>query len=195
MPRLPIAALLALTLGLAACGGGDGGGGGDAGTVPLPGSPEEEVAPPSTFEATEFEPPFTIELPADWRSTEAEPGVVQFVSGTTGGHALTFSSRLADTPVAEAVDLMRTAPSLTATEPADATVAGHQGRVFTGEVEDDTEIPGIQYFAVSAFRMRIWAIDVDGTTVVLVADALATESDPFFAEVDEVLGTLVFGEA
>ncbi len=193
MPRTPLAALLALTLGLAACGGD--GGGGDAGTVPLPGSPEEEVAPPTTFSATEFEPPFTIELPGGWQSTEVEPGDVQFVSGTTGGHALTFSSRLADTPVAEAAELMRTAPSLTATEPTEAMVAGHPGLVFTGEVQDDTEIPGIQYFAVSAFRMRFWAIDVDGRTVVLVADALATEAEPYFAEVDEVLGTLTFGEA
>lgn len=189
---LLITALLALALGAAACGGG---GGGEADTAPVPAVPEEEPAPASTFTSTGFEPPFTIELPAGWRLTEGEPGLVQIVSGATEGHALSFSSRLAGASVSEAVDLIRTAPLLTATEPADVTVAGHPGRVFTGEVEDDTEIPGIQYFAVSAFEMRFWAIDVGGTTVVLIADALATEAEPFFAEVEQVLRTLDFGEA
>ena len=186
----PVLGLLALAL-AAGCGGGGGGEPG-ADTAPAPPIPEEEVIPATTFTSGQFEPQFTIELPEGWRPVEEEPGFVQIVSGATEDRALTFSSALAETPVPEAVSLIRTTPSLTGTEPVDVTVAGHPGQVFTGEVEADTEIPGLEYFAVAAFEMRIWAIDIDGTTVVLIADALSGVAEPFFGEVDAVLETLTF---
>jgi hypothetical protein len=189
----PLFGLLALALGAAGCGGGGGEPG--AGTAPVPSIPGEEVVPATTFTSSQFEPQFTIELPEGWRPLDEEPGRVQIVSGATEGRALTFSSALAEESVPEAMDLIRTTPSITGTEPVDVTVAGHPGQVFTAEVEGDTQIPGLEYFAVSAFEIRIWAIDVGGTTVVLIADALANQAERFFAEVEQVLRTLEFGEA
>jgi hypothetical protein len=197
--RLTAARLLAGLLGCAAmlaagCGGGEG----ETGTGPAP----DEPPPPATTETQEasqrfsagpFRPRFTAEVPASWQPVE-DPAMVQFFSGETSQRALTVSSALAGTPVAQAVSRLRGAPNLGAMPAKDATVGGAQGQTFDASVTSgySTDLPGIDYLVVEDFQIRVWVVDVKGETVVVIADSPVAESEGYLAEVDRVLETLKF---
>lgn len=190
-----VVVLLAVALG-AACGGGENGAGEAIGTEPPTG---EEAVPPvqdefqgGTFTSTQFEPQFTIQFPEGWQPSELVPGFVEFLRA--GGGAVTLSSALAQTELAEAVDQMRASESLTADEPSKVTLAGNPARVFSVSTGFTIEIPGIPgYRAAPDYEIRIWAIEVDGMTVVLIADAPTDQAKEFFTEVEPVMATLRFG--
>jgi hypothetical protein len=196
-------ALLVGGLALAtACGGGDDGeGDGEAvateepGTEPPPATTTEEPSASSkTYASRQFKPGFTVEYPGAWQEPVEAAGTVQFFSGETSQRVLTFSSKLSGSTVAQAVSRMRGAPNLQPEPAADETVAGSQGQVFGATVGSgySTDLPGVEYLVIEGFQIKVWTFDVNGSTVVVIADSPAAESEAFLAEVEPLLNSLKF---
>jgi hypothetical protein len=200
-----VALLAALGLLLAAGCGGDGGGGGvGVGTFTgaLPEDPNVPSEEPMQFESKEFQPAISFELPAGWRINE-EFGIIQAFRGTDERWALTFESAADGGEVAAKVAMMRQTQFLDAAEPKAATVGGQKGQMFAADVLESTTIDGTEYFAIQHSLLRTWVIGVEGTLVLIFAEAgtlrvnLRDEEtdEAFFDDVGQLLESLEFSPA
>jgi hypothetical protein len=200
-PPFALAALVAGVLVLAGCGGGDAADEPLPGTVPVEGS-DQPGASPRPFQTVEFDPPISFQLPAGWRAEE-EFGVIQAFRGEGERWVLTIESDPAGGDAEARVEQMRGSLGLLAEEPEPATVGGHDAQVFEAEADLDTPLDGTEYFVIRYSFLRAWVVDVDGTLVMIFAEAGSLRRDQrdeeadsaFFNETQQILDSLEFAAA
>lgn len=138
--------------------------------------------------------PFSITTPADWVSETASPMTFNFRSGPDRWVAFT---RVGPDTVDAWLEELGASDAYVLTEPAPVEVGAASGVVLDLELADGESEAGLfeeaswGHWAVSAGRPnRLWLLDVDGETVLIVTDAPERAFESWIAVVEEALATL-----
>lgn len=151
--------------------------------------------------------PLTFAIPPDWQaSVQAESHAVA-IQAPPGAAA--FANEGSDKTVESWVDEITGQANLVTTEPEATEVGGAPGLSFDartvanaseGQICDGatcvaiTSIPGqFEWYVMKGYPNRIWIVDVDGTTVLIAAEASEATFDAFVAEFEETLATIQWG--
>jgi hypothetical protein len=151
---------------------------------------------PGQYYTTAFTPAFAISLGEGWgMADEREQGMLLLRQPEPGDIALTF-----DSAGTEDVDLtVSRYTSITGTEAsavADTAIAGIPAKRFDVTIVDSrVDIPRLDeaYTSFGGDTLRFWVLDVNGTTLKIIAEAPGDDFDLFAQVADNVIATIVFG--
>jgi hypothetical protein len=184
---------VALLATVAACGG-------ESPADPL----EEGDLPAGRYETSAFEPKVRLELPAGWTSLHEDEAffdlhrpLAEPASGGPVWDVAVMVARLAgDAAPGDVIDGLEANASLEVTREAGATLDGAEGIRVDVEAESDSTIltfPGGSLAAFPGRKVRVYAVDVDGQTVVLAVDAAAQSFEQDVAAAQPLLDSVDFG--
>jgi hypothetical protein len=143
-----------------------------------------------------FAPRFVMTLDIGWGNAGQTPSQMAFLREPEPGDlALTFDSA-GDDPVGGVIDELTRIPGTEATTPAETTLSGMPARVFDLTVVDEqVRIPALThpYTSFATDRLRVWVLDVSGTTVKIIAEATDDEFANFVQFIEFTLMSLRFG--
>jgi hypothetical protein len=186
------AALLAIVLVGAACGGDDH----PEGTPTTP-SASDAI---TTFSTARFEIPFTLELPENWTAVERDVDLVQIWMGPSEMASpleISISFDVVGTPE-EVMAAYSSIDGTSATEPQAVSYGGFDALQLDLEVQQDgPRIPGGYRMGVGG-RARFAAIDTGARALVVAMDPF-TDVQPdadyqaLYAQMADVLSTLQLG--
>jgi hypothetical protein len=185
---------VALLATVAACGG-------ESSAEPLE---EEGDLSAGRYETSAFEPTVGLELPAGWASlhedeaffdvhrplSEPAPG------GPVWDVAVLVARLEGDDAPGDVIDGLEGNPALELSAEAAAVLDGAEGIRVDVEAESDSTIlsfPGGSLAAFPGRKVRVYAVDVDGQTVVLAVDAAADSFDADVEAARPVLDSVDFG--
>ena len=161
---------------------------------------EAPSAPASEGPVTEdvsWAVPFSITIPADWISEPLSATTFNFRSGPDRWVVFT---RVGPDTVDGWLEELGSADRWGLTEPAPVEVGSASGVMLDLELAEDAPEAGLfteatwGEWTVSPERPnRIWLLDVDGETVMIVTDAPERAFDNWVALVEEALATLEWG--
>jgi hypothetical protein len=173
-------------------------------------SPAASAAPVGNAELSiDWTVPFTVTAPADWTAGEAVTDTgMEVVDGTGLRAVLVLMLKTPDSPETW-VDRLTTNEAIDATEPEPVDVGGASGFAFDASVNDtaaDCVVGGSNlggrcvvvhgpvddwaWVLTPGRPARLWVLDVDGETVVLMSDAREDRFDTWKATIEQVVATL-----
>lgn len=148
-------------------------------------------------EAVSWAVPFSITIPGDWISEPLSPSTFNFRSGPDRWVAFT---RVGPDTVDGWLEELRSSSRFVLTEPAPVQVGSASGVVLDLELAADaeeaplfTEAAWGEWTVTPDRPNRVWLLDVDGETVMIVTDAPESAFENWVALVEEALATLEWG--
>lgn len=159
-------------------------------------NPPGTLLEPGTYTTATFAPAMTFTVADGWRVTnETEHSVTLIRRPEPDNIVLTIDSANSE-PVATAVSRFTSITGTTAGEVTDTTVAGFAAKEF--DLEIDAVITPVNnldqpYSTLQGDRLHFWIIDVNGTTVKVIAEASSGEFDYVLALVRETVAMMAFG--
>lgn len=162
-----------------------------------------------TTEQYDFVKPVTITMPSDWVSSldPTAESLALLIEAPDGVGA--FLSEGAETTVDSWVERLISHDNLETTEPVASDVGGAPGFWFDARIGNATEgrdcggticvaiadPPGEgEWFVIRGAPNRVWIVDVDGTAVLITAEASEAGFEEFVAAFEEVLATVEWAE-
>ena len=157
------------------------------------------------YETSAFSPRVSVELPAGWASLHEDESCFDVHRPLSGpGHAegpiwdvAVLVTRVeGDDAPGDVIDVLEENPSLELGAEARAAIDGAEGISVDVEATDDSTVvsfPGGSLSALRGRKLRVYAVDVGGQTVVVAVDGAA---ESFAEDVDAaapVLAALEFG--
>jgi hypothetical protein len=150
-----------------------------------------------------FEPTLRLELPAGWASLdqgEAFFDVYRPLVGTGEGRLIRDVAVLVacldgDEAPGDVIDVLEANPSLEVGGVGTAELDGAEGLRADVEATSESAVvsfPGGSLAAFSGRKLRVYAVDVDGRTVVLVVDAAAERFEEDVEAAEPVLESIDF---
>lgn len=152
---------------------------------------------------TSFVPSITMTAPPEWKQDpESALLATTFVVQASASRYLAFSREGPDTVEGWLEYLESLALELGETAPVE--VGGAEGFVVDARISDAAGTqncpPGLvctpvaeSWFTVEGYPNRFWVVDVDGETLMMVAEAIESDFETWVTEVEEVLATLEWG--
>lgn len=170
-------------------------------------SPSPEAATPSPSASAAADPvdqsvawavPFTITTPAEWeRHEDSSPTTTYFEAGVN--RWVIFTTRGPET-VEEWVDQLTSAPEYTVTDSEPIELDGAPGQVLDLRLAEESG-EAILFSEGSAGWVivpnrpnRVWIVDVDGETVLIVTEAVERAFENWVAVVEDALATLKWSD-
>ncbi len=171
-------------------------------------SPSPEAATPSpSASAAAADPvdqtvgwtvPFTITTPADWERAEGTtPAMTYFEAGVS---RYVIFTTIGPETVEAWVDQLTSAPEFIVTDPEAFELDGAPGQVLDVRMAEESgeEVlfgEGTTEWSVVPNRPnRVWIVDVDGETVLIVTEAVETAFENWVAVVEDALATLKWSD-
>ena len=153
--------------------------------------------------------PFTMTAPADWGQDQEPLGSSRVIDSGVD-RWIVFSDSGPDT-VEGWIEQLTTTAQLVVTEPEPAEIGGAEG--LTVDVSTSSDAPMVSggapcanpcwaliqdaqasWIAEEGRPNRVWVVDVDGETIAIVTDAPEGAFESWTATVEDVLGTLEWGQ-
>jgi hypothetical protein len=184
---------VALLATVAACGG-------ESAAEPL----AEGALGAGRYETSSFEPKVSLELPAGWASLHEDEAffdvhrpLAEPASGGPIWDVAVLVARLdGDDAPGDVIDGLECNASLEVTGETGATLDGAEGIRVDVEAESDSTILSFRGGSLAAFpgrKVRVYAVDVDGQTVVLAVDAAAESFEADVEAAQPILDSVDFG--
>jgi hypothetical protein len=156
------------------------------------------------YETSAFEPKISLELPAGWASLHEDEAFLHVhrpsaepVSGGPSRDVAVVAVRLdGDDAPGDVIDGLEANASLEVTGEAGAELDGAEGIRVDVEAESDSTLlsfPGGSLAAFAGRKLRVYALDVDGRTVVLAVDGAAETFERDVEAAQPVLDSTDFG--
>ncbi len=156
----------------------------------------------TVFEA-DWDPPFTLATPPNWR--EEDHGSIMFVF-KAGSSFVAFSTEGPDS-VDGWLEALASNSDIVTTEPTPIELGSAPGYVVDVRLSDTPEelcgfgigpcstllTSGDGWVVAEEMPNRLWVVDVNGETVVIVTEASEGFFETWAAEVNEVLSTITWG--
>jgi hypothetical protein len=161
------------------------------------------VAPASAVFEADWDPEFTLMTPANWRK---DSSIASMFVMRAGSSFVVFSTGGPDS-VDGWLELLASNTDIVSTEPAPIELGSAVGYVVDVRLSDDPEevcgfgigpcstllTEGDGWSVVEDTPNRLWVVDVNGETVVIVTEASEASFETWATEVDEVLSTITWG--
>lgn len=159
-------------------------------------------APTATVFEADWDPEFTLMTPPSWREESTIPSTLVMRAGSS---YVVFSTGGPDS-VDGWLELLASNTDIVITQPTAIELGSAAGYVVDVRLSDDPEevcgfgigpcstllTDGNGWVVVEGTPNRLWVVDVNGETVVVVTEASEGVFETWAAEVDEVLSTITW---